>query len=70
MTKHEWADIVPDFDVLQWKQETQTEIYQEIKDMTPAERIAYFRKGSDAFREEQSCRSAERGNRISAKELI
>jgi len=55
-TKYEWADIIPDFDVLKWKQETQAEIYQAIKDMASVERIAYFRKGSEEFREEQRCR--------------
>ena len=60
MTKYEWQDIIPDFDVLKWKQETQAEIYQEIKGMTPSERVAYFRKGSEEFREEQRCRRAER----------
>ena len=58
-TKYEWADIIPDFDVLKWKQETQAEIYQEIKDMTTEERIAYFRKGNEEFREEQRIRQTQ-----------
>jgi hypothetical protein len=65
MTKYKWADVIPDFDVLKWKQETQTEIYQEIKGMTSAERIAYFRKGSEEFREEQKRRRAEQASGIS-----
>ena len=65
MTKYKWADVIPDFDVLKWKQETQAEIYQEIKGMTSVERIAYFRKGSEEFREEQKRRRAEQASRIS-----
>jgi len=52
--------VIPGFDVLKWKQEIQTEIYEETKDMTTAELIEYFRKGSEDFREEQRLRQAER----------
>ena len=62
MTKIDWNNfpIIPDFDVLKWKAETQAEIYQEIKDMTTEERLAYFRKGSEEFQEEQRLRRVGR----------
>jgi hypothetical protein len=63
MKKYEWADVIPDFDVLKWKQEVQAEIYREIKFMTSSERIAYFRKGSEEFRKEQKYRRDERESR-------
>lgn len=53
MTTFEWADPIPGWDLMKWKEETQAEIYEEVKDMTPEERIAYFRQGSEEFRKEQ-----------------
>ncbi len=52
MTKIDWPDVIPDFDVLKWKEETQAEIYEEIKEMTSEEVIEYFRKGSEEFQRE------------------
>ncbi len=52
MTKIDWPDVLPDFDVLKWKQEIQSEIYEDIKDMTTEEVLEYFRKGSEEFQEE------------------
>jgi len=63
MTKHEtfvWPEPIPGFSVLKWKQEIQDNIYQEIKDMTTEEWLAYVRKGCEEFREEQRQRRAER----------
>jgi len=61
MTKLETlcSDIIPDFDVMQWKQETQAEILRETKGMTSEEICEYFRKGSEEFRAEQRIRQAE-----------
>jgi len=52
-------EVDNDFKVLEWKARIQAEIYEEIKGMTPRERIAYFHKGSEKFREEQRRRRAE-----------
>ena len=70
MTKLEtfWQDVIPDFDVLKWKQETQAEILRETKGMTDAEVREYFRKGSEEFQAEMKrfraelAKSAETGN--------
>jgi len=40
-------EIIPDFDVLKWKQETQFQIYQEIKDLTTEEWLAYLRQSRE-----------------------
>ena len=55
MTKIDWKNfpVIPDFDVLEWKRETQAEILRETKDMTTAEILEYFRKGSEEFRAER-----------------
>ena len=55
MTKINWNDfpVIPDFDVLQWKRETQAEILRETKGMTDIEVREYFRKGSEEFRAER-----------------
>ena len=53
-------DIIPDFDVLKWKQETQAEILRETEGMTREEVREYFRKGSEEFREEQRLRRTKR----------
>ena len=42
-------DIIPDFDVLEWKRETQAEILRETEGMTRAEVREYFRKASEEF---------------------
>jgi len=46
-------DIIPGFDVLEWKREIQARFYQATKDMTSDERLDYIRKGNDRIREEQ-----------------
>jgi len=58
MTKIDWSKfpIIPDFDLLKWKQETQAEILRETEGMTDAEVREYFRKATE--RAEQ--RRAER----------
>ena len=53
------ADIIPDFDVLEWKREVQQQIYQETKGMTSDEFLDYLRKGSEEFRAERRLRRAE-----------
>jgi len=44
--------VIPGFDVLKWKQETQAEILRETEGMTQEEILAYFRKGSEEFQKE------------------
>ena len=55
MTKINWSDfpVIPDFDVLQWKRETQAEILRETEGMTDTEVREYFRKGSEEFQAER-----------------
>jgi len=67
MTNQTFAmpEPIPGFDVLKWKQETQAKIYQETKNMTTEEVLAYFHRGSEEFREEQKRRRTERANGIS-----
>jgi hypothetical protein len=62
MTKHEMIQpqIIPGFDVLKWKQETQAQILRETEGMTDEEVREYFRRGSEEFREEQRHRRLER----------
>ncbi|MDR0327464.1 MAG: hypothetical protein LBI05_04115 [Planctomycetaceae bacterium] len=51
-------DIIPDFDVLEWKREIQEQFYQDTKYMTAEERLEYIRRGSEKFRAEQRLRQA------------
>ena len=63
MTKLEtgWsAEIIPGFNVLQWKRKVQTRIYRETKNMTCDEFLEYLRKGSEKRREERKLHHAER----------
>ncbi len=41
---------LPGFDCLKMKHDIQSEIYEDIKNMTAAERLEYFRRGAAAFR--------------------
>jgi len=61
MTKINWSDfpVIPDFDVLQWKRETQAEILRETEGMTDTEVREYFRKGSEEFQAEMKRFRAE-----------
>ena len=52
-------DIIPGFDVLEWKRTVQEEFYQATKDMTSDEFLEYFRKRSEKRRETQKLRRAE-----------
>ena len=61
MTRYEWPDIIPDFDVLKWKAETQAHIYQETKDMSSKEVIEYFRKSSERMQKERADYRARHG---------
>jgi len=45
------SDIIPGFDVLEWKREIQEEFYQATKDMTSDEFLEYFRKKNEKRRE-------------------
>ena len=55
-----WQDVIPDFDVMKWKQETQAEILRETKDMTREEVREYFRRASEEFQAEGERYRAER----------
>ena len=46
-------DIIPGFDVLEWKREIQAKFYQETKDLTSDEFLEYIRKKNERIREEQ-----------------
>lgn len=41
---------IPGFDCVKMKHDIQAKIYEETKDMTREERMAYMRRKSDAFR--------------------
>ncbi len=60
----DWPVPIPDWDLMKWKEETQLQIYNEIKDMTTAEMIDYFRQAGVRFDEELEQRriQQERGN--------
>ena len=45
------TEVIPGFDVLEWKRKIQTEIYDEIKDMTTTEVVDYFRQAGERFDE-------------------
>jgi len=42
------TDTAKKFDCLEFKRKAQTEIYAEIKNLTPAQQREYFRKGADS----------------------
>ena len=46
-TAFEWPGPIPGWDMLKWKDETQAEIYEEIKDMTTKEILEYFHQASE-----------------------
>jgi len=64
MTKLDMSKFtpIPGFDSLKWKQEVQAKIYEEIKDMTPAQQREYYRQ----VVERDKCWRAERERRIAA----
>ena len=41
---------IPGFDCVKMKNDIQAKIYEEIKDMSPEERIAYFNRAGSEFR--------------------
>ena len=41
---------IPGFSCLKMKEEIQAKIYEEIKDMSPEEQIAYFNRAGERFR--------------------
>ena len=59
MTMFEWPDPIPGWDLMKWKQETQAEIYEEIKDMSTKEVVEYFRQAGERFDEERKRYQAE-----------
>lgn len=48
MTKYNFQ-VIPGFDVLQWKTDTQAEILRETEGMTNEEVREYLRKGAERF---------------------
>ncbi len=36
-TAYDWPDVIPDFDVLKWKQANHARMWREIEGMTPEE---------------------------------
>jgi hypothetical protein len=52
----------PRIDCVKMKHDIQAEIYEEIKELTMDQRIAYFRRGSEEFRREMGQRTALPGN--------
>ena len=59
MTNHEMIqpEIIPGFDVLKWKRETQEQIFRETEGMTAKEVRDYFRLASERAKQ----RRIERG---------
>ena len=59
MTKFDWSNfpVDPDFDALKMKADIQAEILRETEGMTRVEVREFFRKESEEFRAEMSCRS-------------
>jgi len=55
MTNFDLSQIkpIPGFDSLKWKREVQTEIYEEIKHMTPEQRRDYFHQASERMQKER-----------------
>ncbi len=51
MLKHEttftWSEPIHGFDLMKWKNEVQTRIYEETKDLTTGELIEYFRQAGE-----------------------
>lgn len=45
---------MPSIDCVQMKHDIQAKIYEEIKDMTWEERLAYYQRGSEAFHREMA----------------
>jgi hypothetical protein len=62
MTKLDLSTIkpIPGFDCVKMKREIQAAIYEETKNMTSEEYLAYIRNESKVFREEQRLRRVER----------
>jgi len=48
-----WPEPIPGFSCLKMKQEIQEKFYQETKDMTTGELLAYIREGAKRFDKEQ-----------------
>lgn len=58
----------PQIDCVKMKHDIQARIYEEIKDMSTAERIAYFQRGSQEFRREMAQRKALAGELVLREE--
>lgn len=52
-------EVIPGFDVLKWKEETQLQIYEEIKDMSTEEVLTYFRQAGERFDKDMEERRKE-----------
>lgn len=58
----------PQIDCVKMKHDIQAQIYEEIKDLSTAERIAYFQRGSEEFRREMAQRKALAGELVLREE--
>jgi len=58
----------PQIDCVKMKYDIQAQIYEEIKDLSTAERIAYFQRGSEEFRRERAQREALAGQPVLREE--
>jgi len=53
--------VIPGFDVLKWKQETQAQILRETEGMTDAEVREYFQQASERWEQRRKDREAKSG---------
>ena len=60
MTNYEWPGVIPGFDVLKWKAETQAQILRETEGMSDEEVREYFRQGAERYDKETKRRREER----------
>jgi hypothetical protein len=58
----------PPIDCVKMKHDIQAKIYEEIKNLTTEERIAYFRRGSEEFRREMAQRQSLAGDLLLREE--
>jgi hypothetical protein len=65
-----WAEPTPGFDAVEMQHEGGRRIYEEIKDMTTEQELAYWRERTDALLQEQRAlqQAAERAAR--GEELV
>ncbi len=60
-------EVIPDWDVMKWKEETQARIYRETEGMTGEEVREYFRKGAERFDADMARRREELAKQQNSK---